>query len=85
MLRVLRDPKAPVERRDEMAKAAAPYIHARLAALDARLDLAARVEVTSPEERQAIAEHLLDRAFSLLGGARSPIIEAEAIPAPAPK
>jgi hypothetical protein len=30
MLSVLRDETAPVERRDEMAKAAAPYVHARL-------------------------------------------------------
>jgi hypothetical protein len=34
MLRVLRDSKAPDERRDEMAKAAAPYVHPRLAAVE---------------------------------------------------
>ncbi len=33
MLRVMRNPKAAVERRDDMAKAAAPYVHPRLAAL----------------------------------------------------
>lgn len=33
MLAVLRDEKAPEERRDEMAKAAAPFIHPRLAAM----------------------------------------------------
>jgi hypothetical protein len=33
MLDVLRDPRAPVARRDEMAKAAAPYVHQRLAAI----------------------------------------------------
>lgn len=30
MLRVMRDPNVPSERRDDMAKAAAPYVHARL-------------------------------------------------------
>lgn len=31
MLEVMRDPKADVYRRDEMAKAVAPYLHARKA------------------------------------------------------
>jgi hypothetical protein len=30
MLRVMRDPTAEAGRRDEMAKAAAPYLHARI-------------------------------------------------------
>ena len=30
MLQVLRDPSAKTERRDEMAKAAAPYMHSRM-------------------------------------------------------
>jgi hypothetical protein len=34
MLRVMRDPKAPAKRRDEMAKAAAPFLHARLASIE---------------------------------------------------
>ena len=29
MLRVMRDPKQPLDRRDDMARAAAPYVHAR--------------------------------------------------------
>jgi hypothetical protein len=33
MLGVLRDPRAPAARRDEMAKAAAPYVHPRLATI----------------------------------------------------
>jgi len=33
MLRVMRDDEAPKKRRDDMAKAAAPYVHPRLAAL----------------------------------------------------
>src|SRR5262245_58235614 len=34
MLAVIRDENAPEARRDEMAKAAAPYVHPRLAAVD---------------------------------------------------
>jgi Family of unknown function (DUF5681) len=34
MLRVMRDPSAPSKRRDEMAKAAAPYLHSKLAAIE---------------------------------------------------
>ena len=36
MLRVMRDPKADKSRRDEMAKAAAPYLHPRLQSTTAR-------------------------------------------------
>ncbi len=34
MLRVMRDPNAPVRRRDEMAKAAAPFLHSKLSAIE---------------------------------------------------
>ena len=34
MLAVMRDPKAPARRRDEMAKAAAPYLHSKLATIE---------------------------------------------------
>lgn len=37
MLRVMRNSKAPPGRRDEMAKAAAPYLHPRLSSIE--LDL----------------------------------------------
>lgn len=33
MLKVMRNPKAPEVRRDEMARAAAPYVHPRLQAI----------------------------------------------------
>jgi hypothetical protein len=39
MLAVLRDPTVEPARRDEMAKAAAPYIHPRLASVEARGEL----------------------------------------------
>lgn len=34
MLRVMRDPKAKQDRRDGMARAAAPYLHAKLASVE---------------------------------------------------
>jgi hypothetical protein len=34
MLRVMRDPKAPAKRRDEMARAAAPFLHSKLSAVE---------------------------------------------------
>lgn len=34
MLRVMRDPAADYDRRDKMAVAAAPFVHARLAAIE---------------------------------------------------
>ena len=34
ILRIMRDPSAPAKRRDEMAKAAAPFLHAKLASVE---------------------------------------------------
>lgn len=34
MLRVMRDPNASAKRRDEMAKAAAPFLHSKLATVE---------------------------------------------------
>lgn len=39
MLKVVRDENADKKRRDEMARAAAPYCHARLATIDGDLNL----------------------------------------------
>jgi hypothetical protein len=39
MLAVLRDEAVEPQRRDEMAKAAAPYIHPRLSSVEAKVDL----------------------------------------------
>ena len=50
MLGVMRDERLPKPRRDEMAKAAAPYLHARLASMqvsgnpDAPLETVTRIE-----------------------------------------
>ena len=37
MLRIMRDPKEDDERRDAMAKAALPYLHARLSNVDGQI------------------------------------------------
>lgn len=37
MLRVMRDPSVNTKRRDAMATAAAPYLHPKLSAVDAKL------------------------------------------------
>lgn len=44
MLNVMRDVSADMSRRDEMARAAAPYIHPRLASIDGNLNLNVRHE-----------------------------------------
>jgi hypothetical protein len=41
MLSVMRDPAADEKRRDAMAMAAAPYLHSKLTATDAKLSSAA--------------------------------------------
>jgi len=49
MIRVMRDSSASIERRDDMAKAAAPYLHARLAAIEHQGDIAQSFVVRIPE------------------------------------
>jgi hypothetical protein len=48
MLLVMRDPAADSKRRDAMAMAAAPYLHPRLTAIDAKLSPA--TEQPSPQK-----------------------------------
>ena len=62
MLAVMRDPKAPAHRRDDMAKAAAPYLHARLAQVEYNAPRANGQDYDSlPEHlRIAHAKFLLD-------------------------
>jgi hypothetical protein len=55
MLRVMRDPKAPAARRDAMAIAAAPYVHSKLAQVDA----------TAQDKRNIIGVRLWTREESL--------------------
>ena len=56
MLRILRDPQTDAQRRDTMAKAAAPYCHAQLASIkhDGNLKVM-RAEALSDDELAAVA------------------------------
>src|SRR5450432_717823 len=58
MLRVMRDPAQDASRRDEMAKAAAPYVHAKLAATDVKHS--GKVETDNVTAAQLRAEILAE-------------------------
>jgi hypothetical protein len=55
MLSVMRDPTADHKRRDAMAMAAAPYLHPRLTAIDAKLN----PDALEPSERKLVLEFVL--------------------------
>jgi hypothetical protein len=55
MLSVLRDPTADHKRRDAMAMAAAPHLHPRLTAIDAKLN----PDALEPSERKLVLEFVL--------------------------
>jgi hypothetical protein len=57
MLGIMRDPSADNKRRDAMAMAAAPYLHPRLTAIDAKLS-PANAELSS-ERRSLTLEFIL--------------------------
>jgi hypothetical protein len=50
MLEILRDPRAEKGQRFEAAKAAAPYIHPRLANVDAKLEGGLRIEIVDYDD-----------------------------------
>ena len=50
MMSVLRDPNAPQARRDDMAKAAAPYVHPRLSQVESRNEHVHRYIARVPEK-----------------------------------
>jgi hypothetical protein len=60
MLSVMRDPAADHRRRDAMAMAAAPYLHARLSTIDATLSPAAAEP--SPEKTSVTIEFVVPTA-----------------------
>jgi hypothetical protein len=60
MLAVMRDPAVDHKRRDAMAMAAAPYLHARLSTIDATLSPAG-VE-PSPEKTSVVVEFVVPGA-----------------------
>lgn len=52
MLQVMRDAAQPAERRDDMAKAAAPYVHPRLSSAEVKSETTVRYAVRVPEKAQ---------------------------------
>lgn len=46
LLRVMRDEDADEDKRIDCAKAAAPYVHAKLASVDAKLDVDGKITLT---------------------------------------
>ncbi len=46
MLEVMRDVNAKREERLDMAKAAAPYVHAKLSSVEAKLDIEGHLDIT---------------------------------------
>jgi predicted ATPase len=52
MLSVMRDPDAVQKRREAMAMAAAPYLHSKLSAIEAKLSPA----VAEPSPNEAVAQ-----------------------------
>jgi hypothetical protein len=60
MLSVMRDPAVDHKRRDAMALAAAPYLHARLSTLDAKLN--PPIAEPLPERRSITVEFVVPTA-----------------------
>jgi hypothetical protein len=50
MLRVMRDPTVEHDRRDEMAKACAPYLHARLSQVESKNETTVRYVARVPDK-----------------------------------
>jgi hypothetical protein len=64
LLGVLRDPQASIERRDWAAATLAPYVHPRLAAIEAKVDAYNTVEMrVTRAELAAQAKRRIDEAF----------------------
>ena len=79
MLAVLRDENAKPERRDDMAKAAAPYIHPRLSNVEAKIGGDPEKPIAlSAEERVKLARAAIAEAFAEV------VREREEEPAPEP-
>jgi hypothetical protein len=55
LLSLLRDEKQPQEIRTDAAKAAAPYLHAKLANIDANLNLSGEITVRASKEQRDAA------------------------------
>jgi hypothetical protein len=75
MLGVMRDSSVPADRRDRMAAAVAPYVHAKLATVE-RIE--AELSIVNEEERRQKARREIDMAFrerEIPRIGQSPIIE----------
>jgi hypothetical protein len=56
MLRIMRDPSQPVGRRDEMAKAAAPFCHSRLSSVEHSGEVSRPTVIRAPAVSATLAE-----------------------------
>ena len=56
MLRIMRDPSQPVGRRDEMAKAAAPFCHSRLSSVEHSGEIARPTVIRAPAVSATLEE-----------------------------
>src|SRR5580704_1059110 len=63
MLRVMRDPTHPNQRRDEMARAAAPYVHAKL--LAAKMEHKQEPELTAAQARDKLVSFLIEHGVRI--------------------
>jgi hypothetical protein len=63
MLNVLRDATQDVARRDEMARAAAPYCHSRLATTEMKVEQHPLSNKTSQELRLELVQHLVEWGY----------------------
>ena len=56
MLRIMRDPSQPVGRRDDMAKAAAPFCHSRLSSVEHSGEISRPTVIRAPAVAATIDE-----------------------------
>ena len=56
MLRIMRDPSQPVGRRDEMAKAAAPFCHSRLSSVEHSGEISRPTVIRAPAISASLEE-----------------------------
>jgi hypothetical protein len=70
----MRDPMQPNQRRDEMARAAAPYVHAKL--LAAKMEHKQEPELTAAQARDKLVSFLIEHGVRI--APLPPLIEGEA-------
>jgi hypothetical protein len=81
MLAVMHDESADKDRRDRMAAAAAPYLHARLQSIDSTVRTEIELSTLTAEQRrqrarQAILDAFAERPLKLIEGE---VVEAEPV------